>query len=405
MLLALAFSLSTFAHPPVHLDLEMESHEYAKILEKMEKNKEGELDNAPVNRAISMGTRLSAWLAFENNRRSESEALRLSNPTTRRGIPVDKPSVYSDKTVEAELKKLEVDMPAQMLAVLSGAAFPSTLPLPDEAFIVLARRVDRNYQSAARYKSLLPWMSHYRQAKNKDVRGYYYMRSKNYTAADMSRFETFAEDEKQRIRDALYGMCLNISNVNPARCKSALEQDEKEGKLAQSFATYSARSVQVWNAFFDIPDFAVRSDVTHTDPNLMIVPFNTPKVAKFIPYLQGNVEDEFKFQDWKMVIKFGTFPNGARLTFKPGVTPHVTGLGGNEIVMDSNQPIEEYESQWTIRHEFGHVIGLPDCYHEFYDDDQKAFVNYQLDITDLMCSRAGDMNERIYKELKRAYHN
>ena len=118
MLLALAFSLTTFAHPPVHLDLEMESHEYARLLEKMEKNKEGELDNAPVNRAISMGTRLSAWLAFENNRRSESEALRLSNPTTRRGIPVDRPSVYSDKTVEAELKKLEVDMPKIMLDVL-----------------------------------------------------------------------------------------------------------------------------------------------------------------------------------------------------------------------------------------------------------------------------------------------
>jgi len=89
--------------------------------------------------------------------------------------------------------------------------------------------------------------------------------------------------------------------------------------------------------------------------------------------------------------------------FQPGVVPHVNGLGGNEIVMDSNQPIEEYESQWTIRHEFGHVIGLPDCYHEFYDVSQQAFVNYQLDITDLMCSRAGNMNERIYNELKRVY--
>jgi hypothetical protein len=71
--------------------------------------------------------------------------------------------------------------------------------------------------------------------------------------------------------------------------------------------------------------------------------------------------------------------------------------------MDSNQPIEEYESQWTIRHEFGHVLGLPDCYHEFYDVNARAYVNYQLDITDLMCSRAGNMNERIYKELKEAY--
>ena len=82
---------------------------------------------------------------------------------------------------------------------------------------------------------------------------------------------------------------------------------------------------------------------------------------------------------------------------------NVNGLGGNQIVMDSNQPIEEYESQWTIRHEFGHVLGLPDCYHEFYDTNLEAYVNYQLDVTDLMCSRAGNMKERIYTELKKAY--
>lgn len=405
MLLALALSLSTFAHPPVHMDLEMESHEYAQVLEKFEKNhKNAELENAVINKAIAMGGRLAQWIAHVNSSRSESEAIRLTNPTIRRGIPVDKPSIYSDKTVEAEMEKLAVEMPKLMSDVLNGAAFPSELPLPDEEFILLARRVDRNYQSAARYKSLLPWMSHYRQAKAKDIRGYYYVRSKNYTAQDMNRFETFEEDEKQRIREAMVGMCMNTPRATLASCKSNIERAEREGSLAGSFATYSTRSVSIWNAFFDIPNYAIRSDVTHTDPNLMVVPFNTPSVPKFIPYLKDNVEAEFKFNDWKMVINFGEFRNGPRLTFKPGVTPHVTGLGGNEIVMDSNQPIEEYASQWTIRHEFGHVVGLPDCYHEFYDDDLKSFVNYQLDTTDIMCSRAGDMNERIYKELKRAYH-
>ncbi len=102
-------------------------------------------------------------------------------------------------------------------------------------------------------------------------------------------------------------------------------------------------------------------------------------------------------------MNFGNYSSGPRLVFEAGVVPHVNGLGGDTITMDSNQPIEEYESQWTIRHEFGHVLGLPDCYHEFYDVDLKAYVNYQLDITDLMCSRAGNMKERIYLELKKAY--
>ena len=38
-----------------------------------------------------------------------------------------------------------------------------------------------------------------------------------------------------------------------------------------------------------------------------------------------------------------------------------------------------------------------------YDEDKELAINYQIDTTDLMCSRTGEMNERIYKELRRHY--
>ena len=44
-------------------------------------------------------------------------------------------------------------------------------------------------------------------------------------------------------------------------------------------------------------------------------------------------------------------------------------------------------------------MGLPDCYFEFYDEQNQMGVSYQIDTTDLMCSRAGNFNERLYKEL------
>ena len=49
------------------------------------------------------------------------------------------------------------------------------------------------------------------------------------------------------------------------------------------------------------------------------------------------------------------------------MTPHVNRLGGNVIVMDAAASIEVYAIRWAIRHEYGHVLGLPDCYFEFYD--------------------------------------
>ena len=49
--------------------------------------------------------------------------------------------------------------------------------------------------------------------------------------------------------------------------------------------------------------------------------------------------------------------------------------------------------QWTIRHEFGHVLGFPNCYLEFYDNDTATMVSYQLDVTNLMCSRRPDIGQ------------
>jgi hypothetical protein len=71
--------------------------------------------------------------------------------------------------------------------------------------------------------------------------------------------------------------------------------------------------------------------------------------------------------------------------------------------MDANTPLTEWDVQWTIRHEFGHVLGFVDCYLEFYDPSEKAIVTYQLDIDHLMCARSGRMQKSMYDVLKQYY--
>lgn len=396
-----SFSSFALAEKP-HLDLELSSDEYRTLL-KTQKTKE--LDAAPVATALAWGDRLAKWLAFENARRTPETQLRLSSATSRgNGIPISEPSIYSIKTISDDIEAMRRDFAGEMIEVLEGAKFPQTLPGADEAqFIKWARRVDINYQTAARYKSLLPWRSAYIAAQAEDVRGYYFFKTNNWTAETFATFAQLPAPEQETVREHLVGMCMNDLETEREDCEREVTQAERLGRLGALFPRFYARGERQWRRFFEIPLYAVRSDVEHSDPNHMIVPFNRPKIAKFAPYVQDNVEDEFKWGDWKLSVKFGVFRQGPRLTFKRGVVPHVTGLGGNEIVMDSNQPIEEFDSQWTIRHEFGHVIGLPDCYHEFYDPKIEAFVNYQLDVKDLMCSRAGDMNERIALELQKMY--
>jgi hypothetical protein len=236
-----------------------------------------------------------------------------------------------------------------------------------------------------------------------DVRGYYYLTSNKITEAELSDATVISADRVAPIKEALTKICVNGLQDSAADCAKKVDDAFAANKVDDLYKAHFPQAKMIWDEFFEIPASGTRSDLVWSGSTLT-VPFNTPSIAKFQPYLKDNIEDEFRWEGWKLLMNFGDFPNGPVLKFEAGVVPHVNGLGGNEIVMDSNQPIEEYESKWTIRHEFGHVLGLPDCYHEFYDNKLKAFVNYQLDITDLMCSRAGDMKERIYLELKKAYN-
>lgn len=396
--------LSSAFAAPLHLDLEMSSDEYRTLLRKMEKSplKSKLTDDPSIQHAIKLGERLSKWIALVNSGRTPETAIRLTSPETRRGIPIDKPNKYSPSIIKTETTKILAELPQEMKEVLTSTSeLPGTIPLDDETFIKLARKVDRNYQSAARYKSVDAYRYHYIQAANKDVRGFYYLDKNKISADDLKEVTAIPAGKVSDIKEALELICLN-SEANQGRCKSLVDSAFKDNRVSALYEKYISKAKSNWDSFFKIPAFARRSDVRWSG-NTATVPFNTPEIPKFIPYLKDNIEDEFQWKGWGLKINFGTFHDGPYLKFEAGVVPHVNGLGGNEIVMDSNQPIEEYESQWTIRHEFGHVIGLPDCYHEFYDTEARAYVNYQLDITDLMCSRAGNMNERIYLELKEAY--
>lgn len=404
LFLSMVFAGSAFA-APLHLDLEMTSAEYASLLKvqaKKNSNKQMVADDPAITTAIKIGERLSKWIAKVNTGRTAETAIRLTSATTRRGIPIDKPNKYSPAIIKTDTQNIMAELPASMRDVLTSTAeLPGTIPMDDESFILLARKVDRNYQSAARYKSVDQYRYYYIQAAAKDVRGYYYLTQNKIGANELRDVSVISSEQVSPIKEALGLICLNTA-ANISKCKSEVDTAFSKNTVAAVYNKYIAKAKKNWDDFFVIPVGARRTDIVWSG-NTATVPFNTPEIPKFIPYLQNNIEDEFRWNGWEMKMVFGNYPDGPLLKFEAGVVPHVNGLGGNEIVMDSNQPIEEYESQWTIRHEFGHVIGLPDCYHEFYDSTAQAYVNYQLDITDLMCSRAGNMNERIYKELKQAY--
>ncbi len=404
----MSFQAFTEQHP--HLPLEMSSSEYQQLLRQhWFKFGDGMMKaNGPeVQAAIDGGEIFSKWLKTINAKRPLNDQIRLSEGTgPGGGIPIAKPSKYGPKTISKKLREIQNEMPKAMLRIIYGGlnmtdAIPPSISKED--FIKHGRTANGLYQSAVRWStSIEPRLDYYKRNKRRDIRGFYHLKKIEDLDATLNDYFILGPEKQKEFKKHLIGLCMNSKN-SLSTCESQFKRAAQSAKVREFKNKFWRAGQATWNSFYQISK--PRTDVTWSpsSPNIMRAPFKDPKNTKIANWLKENIEDEFKTDTWNFELDFENgSPEMAYLKFETGVTPHVTK--GNIIVMDTNSPIEEYSVKWTIRHEYGHILRMPDCYVEFYDETEEVVVNYQLDVTDLMCSRAGDMNDRIYKELKRVYY-
>lgn len=407
LLFSFLFTVSGIAstHKPPHLDLDASSSELRAALKIRSKSvlsktvgKETSIDTA-----LKLGERLLAWVDLINQSRADKDKIYLSSPETRHGIPITAPNHYSPRSVETDMNSARTQMPEAMRNILfSDVLLPNTNPISDIDFSKYGRLVDRVYQTAARWQMLIPYKSYFIANQKDDIRGYYYLKTNNWDMISLQNWQNIPVETQNSIREAFIGICMN-SRVAYAKCKTRADAVDNSAKAVNYYQSYMSGSEQIYNGFFQLSN--ARRDINWNakDSAIAAIPFVDPARADVQHFIKHNIEDEFSWQGWNLKINFVAKRPAPYIVFIPGVTANVESLGGNKIEMDANKSLNEYEEQWTIRHEFGHVLGLPDCYHEFYDDVNEEFINYQIDITDLMCSRAGNMSQRIYDQLKNTY--
>lgn len=356
----------------------------------------------PIQQALKLGERNLSWLKYMNSFRQEDQYLRLTKPGDLIGYPIETPNKYSDTIIEAQYNEMKINLPPSMAQILlNGSEFSKDLPLPEADYIFWAKKIDRIYQSAARWTMMQPYLSEMANNQMNDVRGFYNLNQDVDVQKNLESFASLTAEKKQSYRESLLNICQNSQGLGP-NCARDLKKAESQSKLYPFFQKYFPASQELWNAYFQIQ--AQRYDVSWptNNPLLTMIPFQTPNDKKIQDFLSVNIEDEWKWNGWQLRLDFT--PKGAtHIEFQPGATPHVTGLAGNVIVMDKNTPLSEWDVQWTIRHEYGHVLGFADCYVEFYIPSEKVMMNYQLDVNNLMCSRKGRLQQKHFDEFKRIY--
>jgi hypothetical protein len=426
LLMTLVFSLSATAfarnnidRKPWHQLLDLSSREYQKINAQRAHSPQNLFMSADLSAAdpalqtiLQVGARNLQWVDAINKARPQAQWILLTTPETQHAYPMDKPSVYNGDLVVKEYNGKMQAMNAAIATVLTGTeTLPSVPPVDDVEFTTAVRAIDQCYQTASRWLMMKPYLNELAQEKRNDVRGYYFLSQMTDRQQKLQNFSSLGGDERKQIREWLLEMCLNAKGDETVCSQEFSLTINNKADLNALYMAYETSSKALYQSYFSIPAVSRRPDMIFANidgVDTFIIPFLTPTLPRVLSFVRDNVEAEWtqaSITPWALKLNMVGTDDGKtpHVEFQAGATPHVNDIAGNIITMDQNVSLDDYGNNWTIRHEFGHVLGFPDCYLEFYDKDQGVMTNYQLDITNVMCSRRGHIQDLHYHELKRAY--
>lgn len=398
-----ALSIKGQAKTLPHLDLGMVGSEYETLIENDRQILLTTGAKHPFDDIFATGKRNLDWIKLLNQNRKDR--ISLSTPETQQGYPITNPRIYNPQIIREAYNELKQNMPETLKKVIFGTdPLPTELPCTVAEYIQWGLQVDRTYQIAARWRTYEPYRQELLINSKNDVRGFYFISNTPGLIDRIDQWENLSPGEREQVTVWLQQVCVNDLG-NQDQCHYLTAQAIRNHQAKSFFFAHRKASEDIVTEMMLIPTDGSFRGFKWNSKTLASVPFVDPSNEEMKSYLINNIETEWQISPFALKVQW--VPEnlfGVKVIWNPGITPHVPGLGSNLIYMDSNAPISEYDVQWTIRHEFGHVLGFPDCYVEFYDTHLNAIVGYQMDTSDLMCSRQGHLKDRHVRELERVYH-
>lgn len=384
----------------------IEIYRVEKLIEKRLQNSDKgaeSVEDQQIEMLLAVGKKASKWIEVVNTARLPGQKLDLSSPGSSGGIPMDKPQKSSTEIIMKSYNDfLAKSSPLITDVVTSSQELSVNPPVSDEEFVTTLRTLDRIYSSTIRWAGQREYKAWYINKAIYDIRGFTFLKSTLNLEETLSSYPTLSTEDKAKYYGWLFGLCKN-GDFGPADCKVELDKYVANNKLFTFYNRFLKYGQSMHDLFFTLKK--TRAEIKwNAERTTLNSPFQTPERTDVQKWLKENIEDEWQGAGFNLVIDYKkNMSNYPRIEFKEGVTAHVNELGGNLITMEAEYPIETKDQKYTIRHEYGHVIGFQDCYLEFFDTSEKAMVYYEVDVNNIMCSRNGKLQPTHIEQLQKSY--
>ncbi|OYZ23955.1 MAG: hypothetical protein B7Y39_02745 [Bdellovibrio sp. 28-41-41] len=187
------------------------------------------------------------------------------------------------------------------------------------------------------------------------------------------------------------------------------DYENDNASVAEVFEIYKIDSEDLYNSFFRINErkklknFSVKNT---QNGYILEVPFVGSSLGKFKNLFETAIQKAWSNGQQKVTLRYVENNDDPKLVISDAFTS-VFKLDkvGQTILNFEERDINGEKSAVsdTMAHEFGHILGFPDCYVEFYDSSEQAYVYYILAENDIMCASKGIVGPSHFSEIKRVY--
>jgi hypothetical protein len=360
-------------------------------------------DIKKVQNIIALSKKASKWITIVNTKRPMDQQLDISRKQNSGGIPITAPQLSNTKIMQKRLDDyLSTTNPLIANAITDMTELSLNPPVSDEEFVASLRILDRIYQSTIRWASAMNSLDGMAKGSVNDMRGYIFLNKISNLEETLKSYPSMMPAEQVQYTDWLIELCRN-GKYELLECSNKLAPYISANNLYAYYTQYNKYGKIVYDQYFTLKK--TRPEIYwNPERTILITPFFTPERSDVRDWLSSNVQDEWRGPGFNLKFDFKiTDADIPHLEFKEGTTAHVNDIAGNMITMEAEYPVDTVDMKWTIRHEYGHVLGFQDCYEEFFDPRVNAVVYYEIDVDNLMCSRNGHLNASHIEQLQTAY--